>query len=114
MGQAPPLDELAARKRLIQAKMELHRAEMALYYQQTIAPIQMVRSGLSTITTHPLTRIVLMSGLGFFLVRGRFRLTRKAAALVIGLALPQLRTFLVNRTLGWGIDKLRAWFVTSE
>ena len=29
MGQAPPLDELAARKRLAQARMELHRAEMA-------------------------------------------------------------------------------------
>lgn len=114
MGQAPPLDELAARKRLIQAKMELHRAEMALYYQQTITPIRMMRSGFSTVITHPLTRIALASGLGFFLVRSRFRLTRKAVALVIGLALPQLRTFLVNRTFGWGIDKLRAWFVKSE
>ena len=107
MGEAPPLDELAARKRLVQAKMELHRAEMALYYQQAIAPFQTVRSGFSTLVSHPIVRAVFMGGLGFLFVKGRLRFARKAVGWAAPLVFSRLRTFVMSHVWKWGLKGLQ-------
>ena len=100
MGEAPPLDELAARKRLVQAKMELHRAEIALYYHHIMAPLKTAQSGISTASnflSHPAARMALVGGLGVLLFSGRLKFFRKPAGLIIPFISSRLRGFLFRR-----------------
>ena len=110
MDAAPPLDELEARKRLAQAKMELHRAEMALYYQEVTAPLRALRSKITALVSHPAVPIVLVGAVGFFLVRGRQPMVRKVAGWLMPLLLPPLRGLFVNRVRGWLSKGLQSRF----
>jgi hypothetical protein len=96
MGQNPPIDELEARKRLVQAKMELHRAEMALHYNEIMAPIQSVQSNLHRFTGHPIARAAMMGGLGFLLISGRLRMAKRLAGFLVPMLFPSLRRFLMG------------------
>jgi hypothetical protein len=96
MGQNPPIDELQSRKRLIQAKMELHRAEMFLYYNEVIAPIQNVQSKLQRFTDHPLARFAVIGGFGFMLVTGRLRMVKRLAGFIVPMLFPSMRRFLMG------------------
>lgn len=96
MGQNPPIDELESRKRLIQAKMELHRAEMFLYYNEVVTPIQNIQSNLQRFTDHPIARFAVMGGLGFLLVSGRLRMVKRLAGFLIPMLFPSMRRFLVG------------------
>ena len=109
MDQAPPLNELAARKRLIQAKMELHRAEMALHYSQIVQPFHSIQSGLGKVLSSPFLRWGLIGGLGFLLVRGRLRFLGKAAKWALPFALPRLRSV----ALGWAGKMALKWVGSS-
>ena len=96
MGQNPPIDELQARKRLIQAKMELHRAEMALYCREVLMPIQAIQTNLQRFTDHPIARIVIMGGLGFLAMSGRARIVRRLSGFIIPMFFPTMRRFLMG------------------
>jgi hypothetical protein len=106
MGQSPPLDELAARKRLVQAKMELHRAEIALYYREVTAPLRIAESSVHTILNHPISRITMIAGAGVLFFSGRLRLFRKTLGFIAPIVLPQLRGFLKRQISGLVSDKL--------
>ncbi len=97
MDEAPPLDELATRKRLVQAKMELHRAEMALYYHEVTTPIQTVRAGIASVASHPLTRVAVIGGIGFLLFSGRLKFLRKTTGFIAPLVSSKLRGFLMQQ-----------------
>lgn len=96
MGQNPPIDELQARKRLIQAKMEIHRAEMFLYYNEITAPIQNIQNNLQRFTDHPMARFAAMSGLGFLLITGRLQMLKRLASFMIPVLFPSIRRFLMS------------------
>ena len=109
MGETPPLDELAARKRLVQAKMELHRAEMALYYQQMISPFQKAHDGFERLKHHPIGRVAIAGGLGLLLFMGGRRLgsLKKVAGFVAPMVVPKIRGFIINRAMNWAMAFLR-------
>ena len=96
MGQNPPIDELQARKRLIQAKMEIHRAEMFLYYNEIMTPIQNVQNNLQRYTNHPIARFAAMGGLGFLLVTGRLRMVKRLAGFLVPMLFPSMRRLLMG------------------
>ena len=109
MGEAPPLDELAARKRLVQAKMEIHRAEMALYYHEITAPIQTVRSGITSLASHPLAKVAVIGGIGFLLFSGRLKFLRKTTGFVAPLVSSKLRGFLAKQAWNLVFKGFRLW-----
>ncbi len=98
MGEAPPLEELASRKRLVQAKLDLHRAELALYYSRVTAPLQIMRKG-ARFLTHPAVGLAAVGAVAWLLFSGRLNFLRKPTGLIIPMLLPRLRGLLVNRTM---------------
>ncbi len=104
MGEtSPPLNELSARKRLAQAHMELHRAEMTLHYQQATAPLRLVQSRIHSVTSNPVARWMLLGGMGFMLVSKRTRYLRRATGWLLPFMLPRLRGIFSNRALQFGL-----------
>ncbi len=104
MGEeTPQLDELAARKRLVQAHMELHRAEMALHYQEVTAPFRLAQSKVSWITANPILRWLLIGTTSFVLVSKRTALLRRAASWAIPLLVPRLRGMFKSPTFQLGL-----------
>lgn len=99
MDKAPPLNELAARKRLIQAKMELHRAEMALFVNDIKNPFQRLRSHVEKAAHSPWLWLGVLGGVGFLLFRGRKEPARKTAGWLAPIILPRIRNMIV----GWGV-----------
>ena len=110
MGQTPPLDELSARKRLVQAKMELHRAEIALYYQEVMMPLRTVQSGFQQFKTHPIYQILTIAGMGFLFFSNRLRSLGKIAGFVIPIAIPQLRRFFTGNLSQVFFKSAQSWF----
>jgi len=104
MGEtAPPLGELAARKRLAQAHMELQRAELALAYQQATAPFRLAQSKLHSLTSQPGSRWALLGGLGFLLISKRFRFLRRTVGWVLPFVLPRIRGLAGQRAMQLGL-----------
>lgn len=100
MGQAPPLDELAARKRLAQARMELHRAEMALYFRQVTSPARAAEAGWRALAANPIARWGAVAGAAALLFSGRFRRVGKLAGWVAPLVMPRVRGFVARQVSG--------------
>ena len=97
MQELPPLDELAARKRLIQIKMELHRAEMALYTHQLLSPLRTAQLRVTSLFSHPITRYVTVGAVGLLVFTRRLKVFRKVGGFVAPLILPFLRRFLFRQ-----------------
>ena len=97
MGASPPLTELSARKRLVQARMEIHRAEMALYFDQMVSPFQRISSRVQAVVGNPIVRVGVVGGLGFLLVSGKLKFLRKVTSWAAPLILPRIRNFVMNR-----------------
>ena len=108
MGAAPSIDELEARKRLIQARMDLHRAEMAWHYRQITAPVQSFKAGFTRVMSNPIARWTIMGSLGFFLVTGRLRFVRKAAVWVAPFLLQRVRGLLLGPLTKMGFQLFAA------
>lgn len=117
MRESLPLNELSVRKRLVQARVELHRSEMALYYQYATQPIRAVGSQVNRVMTHPMTRLTLIGGATFLFVS---RLRKKSAtktsspteaapnaSFASRVIWPRLRTFLVRRLVSYGMGVLK-------
>lgn len=100
MGQAPPLDELAARKRLAQARMELHRAEMALYFRQVTSPARAAEAGWLALAANPIARWTAAAGFAALLFSGRLRRVGKVAGWIAPLVVPRVRGFLARQAGG--------------
>ncbi|MFZ4694334.1 MAG: hypothetical protein ACOYMV_04325 [Verrucomicrobiia bacterium] len=100
MGQAPPLDELAARKRLAQARMELHRAEMALYFRQVTSPARAVEAGWHALAANRIVRWTAAAGGAALLFSGRLRRIGKVVGWVAPLVVPRVRGFLTRKISG--------------
>jgi len=98
MGETPPLEELASRKRLVQAKLDLHRAELALYYGRITAPLQIMRKG-ARFLTRPAVSLAAVGAVGWLLFSGRLNFLHKTTGFIVPMLLPRLRGLLVNRTL---------------
>jgi hypothetical protein len=110
MGQAPPLDELEARKRLAQARLELHRAEMALHLRQLLAPVRAVQSSVATVAANPMVRWAAAGVAGWVFFSGRWRTLGRAAGWVLPLALPQARRLVTGRAWGLASQALQWWW----
>lgn len=113
MGQAPPLEELAARKRLARARMEIHRAEMALYFRQAISPVRAAEVGWRTLASNTWLRWSATAAAAALLVSGRLRRVGKIAGWVVPFVLPRARGFLARKAggLAWRglLALLRRW-----
>lgn len=100
MGQAPPLEELAARKRLARARMEIHRAEIALYFRHAMSPVRVAEAGWRTLTANPWLRWSAAAGAVALAVSGRLRRLGKIAGWIVPFALPRARGFLARKAGG--------------
>ena len=117
MDQASSLEELATRKRLIQAKMDIHRAEMAIHYDHLKRPIQSVKSTARTIFSNPWLRWAIFAGLGLFLVKGggrSLRSTVKVTGKMVPFVFPRVRNFLISQATQWGMRWFRKKFVSNR
>ena len=97
MGQAPPLDELAARKRLARARMEIHRAEMALYFRQITSPARAAEAGWQGLVANPIARWTAAAGFAVLLFSGRLPRVGRVAGWVAPFVMPRVRGFLVRQ-----------------
>jgi len=99
MGQTPPLDELAQRKRILQLKMDMRRAEMVLYYHEITAPVRFVQEKFQRLKGNPLlvAGAALLSG--WLLFSGRMGVLRRAASWVLPVVWPRLRGQFLNVVL---------------
>jgi hypothetical protein len=100
MDPAPPLDELAARKRLAQARMEIHRAEMALYFRQVTSPARAAEAGWHTLAANPFARWAAAAAAAALLFSGRLRGAGRVAGWVAPFVLPRVRGFLARKVGG--------------
>ena len=103
------LDELEARKRLIQAKMDIHRAEMAVHLHDITEPIRKVQNSVGRITHSPILRWGLISIVGWLAFSGRWRWFTRITAWVSPLALPQAGQFLKQNALTLGMKLFEWW-----
>jgi hypothetical protein len=96
MDQAPSIDEFEGRKRLIQAKMELHRAEMAVYLHEFTRPFATVSFGVSRAFSNPVVRWLAVGALGYYLVVRRRRRAAEGENWLASIIMPRLRQVLVG------------------
>ncbi len=87
--------------------MELHRAEMALYFDETISPLRTVETRLNALRSNRPLQMVLIGGLVFLIFSGRFNWARKKSGFLLAFILPKVRTFLFGRLMQWITTNLR-------
>ncbi len=97
MGSSQSLEELALCKRLVQARMDIHRTEMLVYGDQVAAPFRRIGKSVHAVATNPFLQIGLVGSVGFLIVSKRFTFLRKAAGWLVPFILPRLRNFVMNR-----------------
>lgn len=100
------MDELEARKRLIQARMELHRIEMAVYSHQILSPFQTVRHGFEKIAAHPILRWGIIGGFGFLATKLRLRLVGRLAGIAVPLVMGRIRGIVLGPVARMGVRVL--------
>lgn len=104
MVESPPLDELAVRKRLVQARMELHRAELALYIDHTLAPIRKA----SALASQPMVRWGGLAAMAAMVFAGaRSNKVRSAGGKVSSILGGPLRSFITTKVLSFLFSKVR-------
>jgi hypothetical protein len=108
MVESPPLEELAARKRLVQAHMEIYRAELALYSHQVLTPIDKAVH----LTSNPVTRWSTILGLAGLYLTGRSTWirspwVRRGLQFIVPMVSGRLKQFVVSAALGWILKKIR-------
>ncbi len=109
MAASPPIDELEARKRLAQARMEIHRAEMALYWDQITRPLRRAQDGLSTMISNPVFRWAAAGAGGWLLFTGRLRSLGRVAGWALPLVLPRARGFLARQAMTLAVRGFQGW-----
>ncbi len=113
MGAAPLLDGLAVRKRLVLARMELHRAEMAVHVSDLLAPLRPLQTPFAFLARHRAFRWAAVAAVGFLVAARRTHLLRKAAAFVVPLLLSRLRGFIFGRAASLAMGGIRRFWRRS-
>jgi hypothetical protein len=104
MVESPPLDELAARKRLVQARMELHRAELALYYQEALSPVRKF----SAFVSKPSVKWTAIAAVvGLLMTGSRMKIVQKITGKMSPLLMAPLKTFITTRVIGFVMRALQ-------
>jgi hypothetical protein len=107
MGKTPSLNELATRKRLLQAHLEIHRSEIALYYHDILSPFERVGSRVTQLASNRWVRWGAIGAFGYLFFARRLGILRKVAGVAMPLLLPRLQGLIRSNALQWGMKAVQ-------
>src|SRR4051812_23891211 len=101
MAEMLPLDELAIRKRLLQAHLAIQRSVISTYVEEIASPFRRLGASARSMRSNPVAHAVVVGGIGFLFFSRRFKWMRSSVRYAAPLIWPQLRKLAMNRAVGW-------------